>query len=360
MLIIWIRVDPEEICRLQWHVATSRRFENLFLLTCRNDPPRLPLRDRGGVLMAEFFGQRGNPTELSYNAINCFHAAAFYTLSVSRQHRMCKAAPLHISCMKVAQSFRKLIERSGRSLEAIARDAGYSFASGLQRYISDDYRKAFFSRDFVDKLVPGLVGFGEPPITLEEVYELAGMAVPISGSAVPQRPLPVDASKNLGKMQQIGAKTLTAGLRDETIVFIREYDVRASSGPNGGLVDVMHGDDGDIVVGRFGFPARYFREQFGAQPDECALVEVVGDSMVPTLRPGERVLVKLSDINPTPPGIFALWDGNGQVIKRVEYIPHSEPPTVLISSDNKAYKPYKRQLGEAYIQGRVVWRGGRM
>jgi hypothetical protein len=49
-----------------------------------------------------------------------------------------------------------------------------------------------------------------------------------------------------------------------------------------------------------------------------------------------------------------LWDGLGMVVKRVEFMAYSEPPTVRIISDNVVYRPYERLLGEAYIQGRVI------
>lgn len=84
------------------------------------------------------------------------------------------------------------------------------------------------------------------------------------------------------------------------------------------------------------------------------IVAVVGDSMEPEYRPGERVLVDLGDITPSPPGTFVVWDGLALVIKQAEHVAWSDPPEVLLKSINPRYETYRRPLGEAYIQGRVI------
>jgi hypothetical protein len=65
-------------------------------------------------------------------------------------------------------------------------------------------------------------------------------------------------------------------------------------------------------------------------------------------------MVDTGDVRPSPPGVFVVWDGLGFVVKRVEFMVHSDPPKVKITSDNPKYTPYERVLGEAYIQGRVL------
>ncbi len=90
------------------------------------------------------------------------------------------------------------------------------------------------------------------------------------------------------------------------------------------------------------------------------MVEVQGDSMEPTLRPGDHVIVDTANRAPSPPGIFVLWDGIGSVVKRVEHIHGSDPATYRIISDNPKHNPYERSAGEANIVGRVVWVGRRV
>jgi SOS-response transcriptional repressor LexA len=66
-----------------------------------------------------------------------------------------------------------LKDRSGLSIRAIARSMGYQNASSIQRYFSPDYPKPALPADFVARLLPVLVGRGEPPISREDVLVLA-------------------------------------------------------------------------------------------------------------------------------------------------------------------------------------------
>ena len=47
---------------------------------------------------------------------------------------------------------------------------------------------------------------------------------------------------------------------------------------------------------------------------------------------GDRVLIDTRQSVPVPPGIFVVWDGIEVVATRVEHVPHSHPPTVVIKS----------------------------
>ena len=50
-----------------------------------------------------------------------------------------------------------------------------------------------------------------------------------------------------------------------------------------------------------------------------------------------------------------LWDGSGLVVKRVEVVPHAEPPRLRLHSANPDYEPYSCLAEEAHIVGKVVW-----
>lgn len=78
-------------------------------------------------------------------------------------------------------------------------------------------------------------------------------------------------------------------------------------------------------------------------------------TMEPLLSSGDRILIDTSQRVPVPPGIFVIWDGMGLVAKRVEHIPHSDPPKVLIKSINPEYQAYERIAEEVNVVGRVVW-----
>ena len=58
---------------------------------------------------------------------------------------------------------------------------------------------------------------------------------------------------------------------------------------------------------------------------------------------------------PVPPGIFVIWDGMGLVAKRIEHVPHSEPPKVVLKSLDPEYDSYERLAEEVRLVGRTVW-----
>ncbi|WP_052741708.1 XRE family transcriptional regulator [Kiloniella litopenaei] len=147
---------------------------------------------------------------------------------------------------------------------------------------------------------------------------------------------------------------------------VAEIAVRGGMG-GGGEAGVSYSDDGqggvaiaDDVKGNWFLPTEYLRSELSVSPVAARIIEVQGDSMTPTLVSGDRVMIDTNDQRPTPPGIFALWDGFGVVVKRLELIPNSDPPLLRISSDNANHKEYKRTIEEVNIIGRVVWYGRRM
>jgi phage repressor protein C with HTH and peptisase S24 domain len=50
----------------------------------------------------------------------------------------------------------------------------------------------------------------------------------------------------------------------------------------------------------------------------------------------------------------------GLVAKRVEHIPNSEPPKIIIRSINPEYQTYERTADEVNIVGRVIWTAKRL
>lgn len=84
------------------------------------------------------------------------------------------------------------------------------------------------------------------------------------------------------------------------------------------------------------------------------LFEIVGNSMAPELLPGQRVMYDPADTRPSPPGIFIIYDGLAYVCHQLEFIPHSNPRMVRISSANPAFKTYDMPLDQLQVCGRVV------
>ena len=59
-------------------------------------------------------------------------------------------------------------------------------------------------------------------------------------------------------------------------------------------------------------------------------------------------------------GPKTIWDGMGLVAKRVEHVPQSEPPKIVIKSVNPEYQTYERGADEVNIIGRVIWAAKRL
>jgi len=132
------------------------------------------------------------------------------------------------------------------------------------------------------------------------------------------------------------------------VVTVPEYDVRLSAGP--GFLN-EHESIRDV----WQFSHRYLVDEMRLRAGQLAVVQVEGDSMEPTLRSGDRVLVDHSDRNPARPGVFAIWDSGATVVKRLERVPASDPPQITLLSDNPHHKEYTVPADLVNVIGRVVW-----
>lgn len=101
-------------------------------------------------------------------------------------------------------------------------------------------------------------------------------------------------------------------------------------------------------------PASLLKGRTAAAPDKIKVFTVQESAMAPDFMPNEQVLVDLSDQKPSPPGVFIVSDGIGQIIRRCEYVPHSQPPQVKMSTVSGAFEARTVFLKDAGILGRVI------
>jgi phage repressor protein C with HTH and peptisase S24 domain len=103
------------------------------------------------------------------------------------------------------------------------------------------------------------------------------------------------------------------------------------------------------------FPQRFLNETLRRSATALIVIECEGDSMKPTLAPGERVWVDTSHRIPSPDGIYALRDRfDNIIVKRVQLDETGENPMLLIISDNDMHPTSRRGLDEVHIVGKVV------
>jgi phage repressor protein C with HTH and peptisase S24 domain len=142
---------------------------------------------------------------------------------------------------------------------------------------------------------------------------------------------------------------------------IVEIDVRAGLGGGGEVaVEYFRAETG-VVVGDavkpepWLLPPSFVREQFQAPASKLIVVETRGDSMVPTILPGERVFIDTGHLMPSPDGIYAIRDRFGYVvIKRLQVSQGKRDPQIQIISDNKSHPVEVVGLDEIEIIGKVI------
>lgn len=114
------------------------------------------------------------------------------------------------------------------------------------------------------------------------------------------------------------------------------------------------GGSGEGEVEQALLPRALVEDQLRGQPKDFLLIEVRGDSMIPEFLHGDQILVDRRDVNPRQPGPFALFDGDGIVVKLVERIP-GRREFLRIFSANARYSEYEVDQESVRILGRPVW-----
>jgi len=133
------------------------------------------------------------------------------------------------------------------------------------------------------------------------------------------------------------------------------YDVRAAAG-GGAVVDQ------EQAVDFLHFKQEWIRQELRASPSDLYLIYVDGESMEPTLRPGDIILVDHRDQAQARDGVYVLRLDGTLLVKRLQKLPGG---IIEVTSDNPAYKSFTLKLAEMKEQnfdiiGRVVWTGRRM
>ncbi len=138
-------------------------------------------------------------------------------------------------------------------------------------------------------------------------------------------------------------------LRGESFSAVTFVNVTASMG-GGAVVE----DESDVRS--WLFPKEWLRDEFGSSSMKLHMIQVGGDSMEPTLKNGDIVMLDISNTNLAYGGIFVLDDGMGLVAKRLDRVMgRGTPPMIRIISDNPQYPAYERGVDEVRIIGKVVW-----
>lgn len=110
--------------------------------------------------------------------------------------------------------------------------------------------------------------------------------------------------------------------------------------------------DGPVEVDRRPFSREWLRSITATAPRHLFWAIGDGDSMEPTIRSGEIVLIDRSQSTPRmDDGIWAVTHGEIGMIKRLRQLPNG---TVELHSDNHLVRPQTAVDGELHVIGRVI------
>ena len=106
------------------------------------------------------------------------------------------------------------------------------------------------------------------------------------------------------------------------------------------------------------FQLSWIKGEKGFRRKELLLVTVVGDSMEPTLRQGDVVLVDRAKAHVPDDGLYVLRVDGAMLVKRLNKLPGRR---VGVTSDNEVYPSFEFDLAsppeDMAVLGRVVWFG---
>ena len=233
---------------------------------------------------------------------------------------------------EAAQALKTLRERAGLTYRDMAAKLGYGEAFSTYSSYELTRKKPYLPPELVKKLVPVLVGLGEPEITEEEVMALGGL------TAKPERAVKKPPSD--------------AGFEFHGSMYgrIAAFNANASAGP--GAINVDNPEPEYYHL----FPLGWIRGLTHAPLSKLAIINVRGDSMVPTLLNGDQVLIDQTVTSVAGDGFYVLVMGNDLQVKRVSRDLRSK--ALRVASDNPLAESWTGVSDEdVYILGRVLWLG---
>lgn len=138
----------------------------------------------------------------------------------------------------------------------------------------------------------------------------------------------------------------------EETILVPAYDVALSAG-GGALIEQEN------IRYHLTFRLDWIRRITNAPLEMLAVLDVDGDSMLPTLAPGDSVLIDLTQTYPKRDGIHALRYDGAALIKRVQIDPVRQRASII--SDNPAYPPITDiDPRDIQVLGRALWIGRRV
>jgi len=143
-----------------------------------------------------------------------------------------------------------------------------------------------------------------------------------------------------------GAQAITRAAAHGDFIFMPRNRIRFSSRRDGTIRS-------EQVVDSIAFRAAWVKRVLNAEPRDLILIELVGDSMAPTVEDSDLILANLAEPRFRQDGIYLLRHDSGLAVKRIQRRPDGK---LLVRSDNPKYEAMV--VSSVSIIGRVIWIGG--
>lgn len=173
-----------------------------------------------------------------------------------------------------------------------------------------------------------------------------------SGERQLKAPEVLRANAWLDKQEHLHADPATANQRvdpipaESEIVQVQKLDLSLSMGP-GTLID------GYVESEVVSFDLSFVRTFTRASSERLRLVTGIGDSMEPTLKWGDLILIDTTDrMLSKQDGIYWINLYGAAALKRLRAI---GPQRILVKSDNPAMDDQEVDAGDLRIEGRAIW-----
>lgn len=133
------------------------------------------------------------------------------------------------------------------------------------------------------------------------------------------------------------------------LVFAPMFDVQASAGVGAEVV-------AEDIEDYFAFNKSFLSRQLNVSSEQLVFVSISGDSMLPTLHDGDRVLVDMSQKSVNHEGLYLLQSEDGLMAKRLS----DKQGELSVVSDNPDYENWVIPLEAREnnpVAGKIVWCG---
>jgi phage repressor protein C with HTH and peptisase S24 domain len=145
--------------------------------------------------------------------------------------------------------------------------------------------------------------------------------------------------------------TISAAATPPGHVLLPLLEARAAAGNHGGLRI-------DHLVDFIAFSESFLKQTLRRSPQNLALLTASGDSMDPTIRDGDLLLVDTSARRIEGSFIYVLAIGGALLVKRIDL---RRDGSVVLKSDNPKYAAEDVPAAETptlEVLGQVIWQGG--